>query len=162
MAEAQALLAHRALGRMAVCDNANDFADAANDLLAATRGISAAIATLARSSASDGSERRRGFTAWFAMNAQPLVLHPVQSELQKSAQPPAVYVSRLARGSGHPPIRDAETIVTIQQHVKPRPDDFYFEGVDKLPAIQLCSEYLDRVTDLLDQSKAALKRFGLE
>ena len=51
---------------------------------------------------------------------------------------------------------------TILPAAKPRPDDFYFEGVDKLPAIQLCSEYLDRVTELLDQSKVALKRFGLE
>jgi hypothetical protein len=45
---------------------------------------------------------------------------------------------------------------------KPRPEDFYFEGADKLPAIVMCAEYLERVTSLLDQSKVALKRLGLE
>jgi len=161
MAAAQALLAHRALGRMAVCDNANDFADAANDLLAATRGISASIATLARTGASDGSERRRAFTAWFAANVRDVVAHPIQTELHAKQTPPTVYVSRLARGSAHPPIREAMTLGNMQSF-KPRPDDFYFEGLDKLPAIQLCSEYLDRVTNLLDQSKVAMARFGLE
>ena len=161
MAAAQALLAHRALGRMAVCENANDFADAANDLLAATRGISGAIATLARSGVNDGSERRRAFTAWFAVNARELFQHPIQTTLQGSMKPPTVYVSRLARGSGHPPIREAMTLANMQS-IKPKPEDFFFEGVDKLPAIQLCSEYLDRVMNLLDQSKAAMKRYGLE
>ena len=160
IAAAQALQAHVALGKMSACATVAEFAEAAHEFMSAARGVSQSVAWLARTTATDASERRRGFSAWFALSARDLLVHPVQSELQQQMQP-AVYVSRLARGSGHPPIREAMTMPTLQA-VKPRPEDFYFEGVDKRPAIELCAEYLDRVTNLLDESKQAIKRFGLE
>ena len=159
IAAAQALQAHVALGKMSACTTVAEFAEAATEFMSAARGVSQSVAWLARTNAVDASERRRGFSAWFALSARELLVHPVQSELQQ--QQPSVYVSRLARGSGHPPIREAMTLPTIVA-VKPKPEDFYFEGVDKRPAIELCAEYLERVTNLLDESKQAIKRFGLE
>ena len=155
IAAEQAMHAHVALGKMSAASTVTEFADAATEFMSAARGVSQSVAWLARTSATDASERRRGFSAWFAMSARDVIVHPVQAE------PPAIYISRLARGSGHPPIREAMTLAKMMS-VKPRPEDFYFEGVDKRPAIELCAEYLERVTNLLDASKQAMKRFGLE
>ena len=153
--------AHVALGKMSAASTVAEFADAATEFMSAARGVSQSVAWLARTTATDASERRRGFSAWFAMSARDLLVHPVQAELLPQQTQPSVYLSRLARGSGHPPIREAMSLAKLMA-VKPRPEDFYFEGVDKRPAIELCAEYLDRVTNLLDESKHAIKRFGLE
>lgn len=161
IAAEQAMQAHAALGKMSACTTVTEFADAATEFMSAARGMSQSVAWLARTSATDASERRRGFSAWFAMSARELIVHPVQAELQAKTQTPPIYISRLARGSGHPPIREAMTLAKMMS-VKPRPEDFYFEGLDKRPAIELCAEYLERVTNLLDASKQAMKRFGLE
>lgn len=159
-AATHSLTAHRALGRMSACTSATEFSDAAAELLTAARGISQSIAAVARAVASDGSNRRRAFAAWFATQVSTVLSHPMQSEVQKQEMT-AVYMSRLARGSGSPPIREALTLARMAS-LRPRPEDFYFEGLDKRPAIELCCEYLERVTCLLDQSKQAIKRFGLE
>ena len=159
VAEAQALLAHRALGHMSACTTTAEFVDAVNDLMFAARGISHALAGLAR--VSDGSERRRAFAAWFGAQAGVVLQHPLQTLHASSTEPPVVYMTRLARGSNAPPIREALGLGRMPD-VKPRPEDFFFDGADKQPAIVMCADYLDRVTSLLDLSKQAMKRFGLE
>lgn len=147
---------------MSACTSVAEFSDAAIELMSAARGIAQALVLLARLSASDGSERRRAFTGWFATQVSTVLQHPVHTEVKGSSlDPPAVYLSRLARGSEHPPIREA-TMLGRMAALRPRPEDFYFEGVDKRPAIEMCAEYLERVTSLLDQSRQAMKRFGLE
>jgi hypothetical protein len=162
VAAAHSLNAHRALGRMSACTSVADFSEAAIELMAAARGISQTLTLLARLTAIDSSERRRAFTGWFAAQALSVLQHPMHAEVHGSSlEPPAVYLSRIARGSDHPPIREA-TMLARMAAMKPRPEDFYFEGVDKRPAIEMCSEYLERVTSLLDQSRQAMKRFGLE
>lgn len=163
LAAAHSLIAHRALGRMSACQTVAEFSEAAADLMNAAREMSQSFASLAHVPAgSDGnsSERRRAFSAWFATQVTTVFSHPMQSELQRTGMP-TVYLSRLARGSGPPPIREAMTLARMMS-VPPRPDDFFFEGADKRPAIEMCAEYLERVTSLLEQSKQAMKRFGLE
>jgi hypothetical protein len=134
-ASEHSMKAHRALGRMSASATLAEFTDAAAELIASLREISSSLETLAK------NDRRRAFAAWFAK-------HGLHSELLKIPATPAVYISRLprARGSEPPPIRGSMA------------EDFYFEGADKRPAIQLCAEFLERVTTVLDQTK----RFGLE
>jgi hypothetical protein len=174
LAAAQALIAHRALGRMSVSATVAEFSAATLEFMSAARGVSQTVAVLALGSNGEGSDRRRAFTAWFAAEVAGVLAHPMQSDVVQASsnEPPVVYVSRPARGSDQPPVREAVAEVTPVNGSpigrlaivtrRPRPEDFYFEGADKRPAIELCAEYLDRVTTLLDESKATLRRLGLE
>ncbi|HLL22288.1 MAG TPA: hypothetical protein VK427_09160 [Kofleriaceae bacterium] len=157
VASAQALAAHHALGRMSACSSVAEFALAANEFLASARGLAQAVAKLARSAANDhGTTKRRAFAAWFAIQVTPVVQHPVQSELLRGA--PEVYVARPARGSDAPPFAGAPMVRVPKP--RPRAEDFYFDGVDKRPAIELCAEYLERVTSLIDDSRRTLARIA--
>lgn len=177
LAGVHALIAHRALGRMAVSSTVAEFSDASVELVTAARGMWGAVATLARSMAlGERSERRRAFMAWFGNAVVGVLQHPLQRwVVQATASTrPVVYVSRVARGSCALSMRDGDVSVAgeaapgvviarmaIVSHRR-RAEDFYFKSANTRPAIVMCAEYLERVTTLLDASKVTLHRLGLE
>jgi hypothetical protein len=144
VASTHALIAHHALGRMTACTSVVELSDAASEFLQAAATVSRCIARL-------GVEEG---------TSTPLARHPLAIELQRIAltnKAPALYVSRLARGSEAPPFRDGLSYTQVKVTLTPRPEDFFFESTDKKSAIELCAEYLDRVTALLDVSRRRLE-----
>ena len=153
-ASAKALRAHHALGRMSASVTVAQFSAAVCEFLAAARTIAHLVEQAADRDASGA--RRRAFSLWFGKQMAELFAHPIENGLPAR---PTVYALRLARGSGPPPFDDLPP--QPEPVARPRPDDFFFETIDSRPAITLCSEYLERITQLLDETKRARRRFGL-
>jgi hypothetical protein len=151
VATAKALRAHHALGCLATCSSAAEFADRAKELIALTRAVSQAIARIREESELHVS--RRAFSEWLGVQLGHLQRHPFETV----ASPP-VYAARLARGSGPPPF-DGVAIGRVPTAPQ-RPEDFFFEGFDKRPALELCAEYLERVTRVLDETREQMRRLG--
>lgn len=137
------LAAHHALGRMYGSTTAEEFSAAAAEFLDATRAVTQ---TLARDSRADdvSAVMRRAFE----LDASTLITAAT------------VRMTRLARGSGpHSlPAHDSSS----QREVRPapakaRPEDFYFAGFDRHPAIHVCAEFLERVTSALDKAKRVVQ-----
>lgn len=136
LAARNAELAHHAFGRLLAAKTLADFTAGAGDLLAAMRGATRAISGAAR--------RLPGLLQQLtALERQPL--HAIDEHA------PQLYVSRLARGSRADLARGG-----LLPSLVPSPEDYFFENVDKRPAIALCHEYLERVDDLIDQTRRAL------
>ena len=117
---------------MTTCRSIDDFSDAVRSFLFAAR---AATRTMARA---DHESLRFHLVA--------LLKHPLETNT------PAIYMSRLARGSA-PPYGEESTAPVVGRVITreiPKADDFYFEGFDKKPAIELCAELLERITLLVD------------
>lgn len=151
LAAEKAHLAHHALGRMSASVTTAEFRVALYEFLATARNVARLVEQAAEGSPHDA--RRRAFTSWFGERTAVLSAHPIENGLDRK---PVVYASRHPRGSGPPPIADLPK--EPEPTARPRPDDYFFEQVQSKPAIALCAEYLDRITELLDQSKWALAR----
>ena len=150
-ASAKALRAHHALGRMSASVTAAEFSAAVCEFLAAARTIASLVEQAADRDANGA--RRRAFSLWFGKQMAGVFAHPIENGLPAR---PAVYALRLARGSGAPPFDDLPP--QPEPVARPRPDDFFFETIDTRPAISLCAEYLERITNLLDETKRARRR----
>lgn len=136
LATRNAELAHHAFGRMLAAKSLAELTPAAGDFLAATRGAARAITGAAR--------RLPGLSHELsALERHPLIAIDEQS--------PQLYVSRLARGS-----RADLSRGSVLPSLVPSPGDYFFENADKRPAIALCREYLERIDDLIDQTRRAL------
>ena len=141
VAAAKALRAHHLLGRLTTCDSLAEFASAATELVALTRAVTQSIARLR----DDAAAQRSELAAWLHHQMTTLERHP----LETMQSLPSLYAARLAAGSSPPPFEGL---------VRHRADEFYFEGHDKRPALELCADYLDRVTKLLDETREQTRR----
>jgi hypothetical protein len=136
LAARNAELGHHAFGRMLAAKSLAEFTAAAGDFLAATRGAVRSMTGAAR--------RLPGLLQQLSAVER----HPL---LAVDEQSPPLYLSRLARGS-----RADLSRGTLLPPLVPSPGDYFFENVDKQPAIALCREYLERVDALVDQTRSAL------
>jgi len=136
LAARNAELAHHAFGRLLAAKSLAEFTASAADFLASTRGTARAITGAAR--------RLPGLLQQLsALERHPLVVVDEQA--------PQLYLSRLARGSQADLSRGR-----LLPSLVPSPGDYFFENIDKRPAIALCREYLERIDDLIDQTRRAL------
>jgi hypothetical protein len=144
VAASKTLRAHHALGRLLVCGSTPEFATVAHEFLMHAHSVARTIERIGRMGEAD-----LAFAAWFAEQIATLWKHPIYLELETEA--PAVYRSRFAHGS-HPPFGDPPI---------PRRSDFFIEGLDETPALDLCADYLDRATQLLDDTRQRLQALGI-
>lgn len=140
LASDDVLAAHHAFGRMCGSTTAAEFADAAAAFLDATRAVAQ---TLARDSRADD-----------VSTVMQQVFELEASELVTAA---GVRGPRIARGSGPHviPTSDGEYLAQRASTPPPRvrPEELYFEGFDRYPAIHVCAEFLERITAALDKAK---------
>lgn len=154
------LRAHHALGRMSACSAQAEFAEMLAEFLECARGLSDAIGRVGNTSLETNTDGADAFSRWLGDEVSTLRKHPLQTEvLSSTSNGSAIVVSRLARGSGPPPLRD-ESAATRRAPPRPRAEHFFFEVIDKRPAIELCAEYVDRVSSILDESRQRLKLLG--
>jgi hypothetical protein len=144
VAASKTLRAHHALGRLLVCRSTAEFATVAHEFLMHAYSVARTIERIGRM-----GEEDLAFAAWFATQHAKLSQHPVYLELQTDA--PTIYRSRVAHGS-HPPFGD---------ELAPRRGEFFIEGLDERPALELCADYLDRATELLDDTRERLHALGI-
>ena len=142
VAASKTLRAHHALGRLLVCASAEEFANAAHEFFIHAFTVARTIERIGRM-----GEHDLAFAAWFSQQLQALSNHPVALELE--AEPPAIYRSRLAHGSHH------------GEPTPARRADYFIEGLDEQPALELCADYLDRATKLLDDTRQRLLELGI-
>lgn len=153
LADSRASLAHHALGRLFACDSEAEFAAAVTEFLKQARAVCQSLARLRETCAPRGPADATHH--WLSAQIAALQKHPLEVALMR-ATPPPIYVARIARGSEPPPFK-GEPIV------EPKPvDEYFFEGIDKRPAVELCASYLERVTAVLDETRHQLKRAGLQ
>jgi hypothetical protein len=153
LAGSRASLAHHALGRLFACDSEAEFTDAVTEFLAQARAVCQSLARLRETCSPRGPADATH--QWLSAQIAALQKHPLELALER-ATPPPIYSSRMARGSAPPPFRGEIAI-------EPKPaGDFFFEGIDKLPALELCASFLERVTAVLDETRHQLKLAGLQ
>jgi hypothetical protein len=148
VAAAKAMRAHHVLAVMQACTTPAELTDAAADFLAAARSAAQTLARVGESVDDDA------FAQWVGERLLALRAHPIEAELSAATRP-AITTGRIARGSEHPPFRHGDKLVL------PTHDDeafFCFEGLDRRPAVDLCAEYLQYLTLLVDESRARLSR----
>ena len=153
LAGARALRAHEALGRLLACHNEAQFSSAVTEFLQHARAVCQSLARLRETCSPNGAD---AVQQWLASQISALQKHPLEVALAK-ATPPPIYAARLARGSEPPPFAGAPSALEPKAA-----DEFFFEGIDKRPAVELCASYLECVTAVLDETRHQLKRAGLQ
>jgi hypothetical protein len=147
VAASKALRAHHALGKLAVCRSEAEFVKTATEFLVHARAVCQSLARLRETSGAHGSRVHD----WLAGQITTLQQHPLEVALTRPTTP-AVYTQRVARGSEPPPFEGV-----VHAAITPKPvDEFYFEGLDKRPAVELCASYLERVMMVLDETRSQL------
>lgn len=158
VASANALRAHHALGRLYACRSESEFSEIVAELLTLARSVTESIARLpAAHVVGRTTEAHIFFAQWLSARMASLQCHPLEGTLVTSTPP--IYSARLARGSEAPPF-DALSIDRAPKAAHPH--EFFFEGLDKRPALELCASYLDRVTTLVDEVRQRMRHLGLE
>jgi hypothetical protein len=145
VAAAKAMRAHHVLGVMEACKTPAELTDAAADFLATARSAAQTLARLGET-VSDAA-----FVHWVGERLLALRAHPVEAELAAATRP-AITVARIARGTEPP-------FATGMPQDEPY---FCFEGLDRRPAIDLCTEYLQHLTLLVDETRTRLSRARTE
>jgi hypothetical protein len=154
LADSRASLAHHALGRLFACDSEAEFTAAVTEFLSQARAVCQSLARLRETCSPRGPADATHH--WLSAQITALQKHPLEVALTR-ATPPPIYSARMARGSAPPPFAGTP----IASEPKPA-DEFFFEGIDKRPAVELCASYLERVTAVLDETRHQLKRAGLQ
>jgi hypothetical protein len=136
------------------CNSEAEFTAAVTEFLAQARAVCQSLARLRETCSPRGPADATH--QWLSAQIAALQKHPLELAL-KQATPPPIYTARMARGSAPPPFNGEPLVAPTKG-----PAEFYFEGIDKLPAVELCASYLDRVTAVLDETRHQLKRAGLQ
>jgi hypothetical protein len=155
LADSRASLAHHALGRLFASDSEAEFTAAVTEFLGQARAVCQSLARLRETCSPRGPADVTH--QWLSAQIAALQKHPLELALKRTT-PPAVYSSRMARGSAPPPFAGEPLVVPA----KAVSDEFFFEGIDKLPALELCASFLERVTAVLDETRHQLKLAGLQ
>lgn len=139
-------LAHHALGRMLAAASLDELTAATEDFLASSRSAVRSITELLRSART----RPTGLPPRLEQQLSGLTRHPLRNVFDSELR---LYVAPLARGSSPAmagmTFRDVAMTPTMA-------DEVFFENLDKQPVLAMCVEYLERVDDLIDQTRRAL------
>ena len=150
--------AHRALGTMFASETSKDFHDAAGEFLGTARTVRNLVARLGLEEFGDGlsspadAQSQAKFDRWLADAIEPLLAHPLES-LDADPAPPLKYVPRI----DEVPVAKSRASTELGV-MRSRPDGYYFQFMDTRPAIELCADYLERVTALADEAVQASQR----